>query len=397
MKLHKSLVEAVVSLLESIFNEGQKADRAVEKKLKSNKKWGSRDRSFIAENTYEMIRWYRLLQEASGQQIPDFWQLFGVWWIKKGFELPEWAEFAAIDQQSVKDFLQRTDLPNQILASIPDWLEIRGRAEIGADWDTEIHALNTAAQLMIRANRIKISPEKLKEILLEKGIETTFIEGYADALLVKKRSNLLTLEAYEKGLFEVQDAGSQTIAPFLEVTPDMTVIDACAGAGGKTLHLAALMHNKGKLVAMDITAKKLQILTQRASRNGLKILNTKLLANPENVQILQNTADRLLLDVPCSGLGVLKRNPDAKWKITESFVEEIIQIQADIIKRYATMVKLGGKMVYATCSILKSESEWQVEKFLTENTNWVLEAQHRTSPANDGFDGFYMARMKRIF
>ena len=396
MKLYRTLVEAVVNTLNGIFNEGHQADRAVERVLKSNKKWGSRDRSFIAENTYEIVRWYRLLLEASQQSTPNFWHLFGIWWLKKGFELPPWEEFLDLTQENIFSFFERTDLPLRTLASIPDWLDERGSKELGEVWASEINALNQPAQLIIRVNRIKTSPEKLQKILIEKGIVTEKIEGFTDALLVKKRSNLLSLECYEKGLFEVQDAGSQVIAPFLEVLPEMTVIDACAGAGGKTLHLAALMYNKGKLIAMDVEQKKLQTLAQRANRNGVKILSARLLANPENVQSLHQSADCLLLDVPCSGLGVLKRNPDAKWKMTEEFVEEIILTQAMILKNYSEMVKIGGKMVYATCSIFKSENEWQVEKFLAGNINWILEAEQRMSPAKDGFDGFYMARMKKI-
>ncbi len=399
MKLHKSLVGAIVDALKEIFEEKHLADKTIEKILKSNKKWGARDRAFIAENTYEIVRWYRLLSDFfQDKNEINFWQIFALWWLKTHTELPDWPEFEGLNTQDVIQYFEKEEtFPRKIQESIPDWLDQLGETELGTlAWNTELKALNNPTKTILRVNSLKISKEALIEKLTEKGVIIATNEKYPDALILEKRTNLMGLDEYKSGFFEIQDAGSQAIAPFLDVEPNMTVIDACAGAGGKTLHLASLMQNKGNLVAMDIETKKLKVLQQRGSRNGVKILKECVLANQETLGKYKDSADRLLLDVPCSGLGVLRRNPDAKWKLSLEFVEKIKVIQAKIIQEYAVMVKPNGKMVYATCSILPSESEQQVELFLVNNKNWVLESQQRTSPAKDGFDGFYMARLKRI-
>jgi 16S rRNA (cytosine967-C5)-methyltransferase len=187
------------------------------------------------------------------------------------------------------------------------------------------------------------------------------------------------------------------IAPFLQVKAGMSVIDACAGAGGKALHLATLMHNLGALIAMDTEGHKLEELRKRAQRNGIHIIETRTIDSPKVIMRFHNMADRLLLDVPCSGLGVLRRNPDTKWKLKPEFLDSIRATQAEIIQNYSKMVKIGGKMVYATCSILPSENQNQVAAFLNNNKNWQLEEDKTVTAHADGFDGFYMARLARLF
>ena len=170
----------------------------------------------------------------------------------------------------------------------------------------------------------------------------------------------------------------------------LRVIDACAGAGGKTLHLASLMENKGTIIAMDTEAWKLEELRKRAKRNGIHNIDTRVIEG-KTIKRLKESADAVLLDVPCSGLGVLKRNPDAKWKLNLKFIEELKEIQYNILTKYSSMVKPGGKLVYATCSILPSENELQVNKFLKENPNFKLVREHNTDPITEECDGFYMA------
>jgi 16S rRNA (cytosine967-C5)-methyltransferase len=222
-------------------------------------------------------------------------------------------------------------------------------------------------------------------------IETYPIDHLPDALVLKQRGNIFKTDLFKDGYFEVQDAGSQLIAPFLDVHSGMRVIDACAGAGGKTLHLAALMQNKGRVIAMDVEEWKLNELMKRAKRNGVNNVEVKLI-EPKTLKRLHESADRLLLDVPCSGLGVIRRNPDAKWKLTPEFIENLRKVQWDILTNYSAMLKKGGKMVFATCSLLPSESEAHIQRILTEQPDrWELLKEHRTSPATDGYDGFYMA------
>jgi 16S rRNA (cytosine967-C5)-methyltransferase len=213
-------------------------------------------------------------------------------------------------------------------------------------------------------------------------------------LVLKERTNVFTSPHFKNGLFEIQDASSQLVADFVEVEGNMRVIDACAGAGGKTLHLAALMQNKGKIIAMDTEEWKLTELKKRARRGGANNIEIRLIDNNKAIKRLADSADRLLLDVPCSGLGVLKRNPDAKWKLDVDFINHIKETQQEILQNYVQMLRNGGQLIYATCSILPSESENQVEKFLeSQNGAFELLDQQRISPAQTGFDGFYMARL----
>lgn len=192
----------------------------------------------------------------------------------------------------------------------------------------------------------------------------------------------------------MQDAGSQQIVPFLEIQPGHKVVDACAGAGGKSLHIAALMENKGRLLSMDIHEHKLETLKQRAKRAGVHVAETRVIQNNKTIKRQKEKFDRVLLDVPCSGLGVLKRNPDAKWHLNSQNLDTLIALQTDILARYSQMCKVGGKLVYATCSILPSENEQQVERFLANNPNWQLEDSLRLLPGvNSEFDGFYAARL----
>jgi len=197
---------------------------------------------------------------------------------------------------------------------------------------------------------------------------------------------------FRDGWFEVQDAGSQIVAPFVQAERGMRVVDACAGAGGKSLHLASLMQNRGHLIALDIDERKLIELRKRARRAGVGIAETRLIDSTKVIKRLHGTADRVLIDAPCSGLGVLRRNPDAKWKLFPEVIEKVKAVQADLLQRYSLMAKAGGKVVYATCSILPSENEKQVEKFVANNGDkYKLEEERHVMP-DEGFDGFYMAR-----
>lgn len=398
VKLYRNLCEATVHTLNSIFTENRYADKAIEKILKQNPKWGARDRRFIAETTYDIVRWYRLLIYLSDAEENDFWKLLGAWciWIKK-MDLPswDWDEFRGLSPRKFQGQYDSIKSIRKIRESIPDWLDELGEKELGKRWDNELHALNDEAKVVLRVNTLKVSSEELREQLEEEDIFTEVSQQYPDALFLEQRQNIFTRQQFKDGLFEVQDAGSQLIAPFLNVEPGQRVIDACAGGGGKTLHLAALMQNKGRIIAMDTEAWKLEELKKRARRAGASnTIETRVIESSKTIKRLENSADRLLLDVPCSGLGVLKRNPDAKWKLTPEFIEEVKATQQKILNNYSSMLKKGGMMVYSTCSILPSENEKQVDKFLSEKKEFELVKQKMFYPS-EGFDGFYMALLKR--
>ncbi|HZY80846.1 MAG TPA: methyltransferase domain-containing protein [Cyclobacteriaceae bacterium] len=394
--LHRSTSTAVIEALNEIFSGDRYADKVIEKVLKQNPKWGSRDRRFIAETTYNIVRWYRLLQELSGTTgRADHWKLFAAWMHLQGHELPHWAEFAGLKFDHWNDRLRDAQSVRKIRESIPDWLDNLGEKELGPSWEKELHALNEEARVVLRANALRIRRHDLQKVLKDEGVETEQLSISPDAIALRQRQNVFQLGSFKEGLFELQDGGSQLIAPFLNVEPGMRVVDACAGAGGKTLHLAALMQNKGRILAMDSEAWKLEELKKRARRSGAANIETRVIDSSKVIKRLEGSADRLLLDVPCSGLGVLKRNPDAKWKLSEEFVERVKGIQQNILRDYSKIVKPGGKMVYSTCSLLPSENEEQVKAFLENNPEFTIEAEKKISPS-EGFDGFYMARLNRI-
>ncbi len=415
MKLHRTLVQAIVGTLQQIFVGGVYADKAVEQVLKQNPRWGSRDRRFIAETTYEMVRWWRYIFESfspsesgKGKFIEangtaDYYKLFATWQILRGLDLPEWEEFSDIDKNQIVKNAEQAKLIRKYRESIPDWLDELGGQELGETvWGNELHALNAEAQVVLRVNTLKTSSEELQNKLITQGIGVETLNKTSPlfetikrgAFVLLKRQNLHQLNEYKQGLFEIQDASSQLIAPFLQLKEGMKVIDACAGAGGKSLHIAAMMKNKGEIISMDIEERKLIELKRRADRAGVSIIKTQLI-NAATISKFKNTADRLLLDVPCSGLGVIRRNPDAKWKLNLDFIDQIKKTQQDIICDYSQMLKPGGIMVYATCSILPSENQDQVEQFLISKKGEFELINDRKVLPSDGFDGFYMAAIKK--
>jgi 16S rRNA (cytosine967-C5)-methyltransferase len=397
LKLYRNLTEAVVRSLHEIFVEKRYADKVIEKVLKQNPKWGARDRRFIAETTYDIVRWHRLLAYLIHAEPNDFWKLIAAWCVWNKIDLPPWDEFAGIDKPKFFERWDKGKALTTIRESIPDWLDEVGKKALGQKWETEIHALNEQARVVLRVNTLKISRSELLKQLAVEEIVAAAPDEFPDALILEERQNIFTRQQFKDGLFEVQDAGSQLIAPFLQVKPGMRVIDACAGGGGKTLHLAALMQNKGRIIAMDIESWKLDELKKRARRAGASNnIETRLIDSSKVIKRLENSADRLLIDVPCSGLGVLRRNPDAKWKLSPEFIQEVKATQQSILNDYCDMLKTGGVMVYSTCSILPEENEDQVQMFLEHHKGqFELEAQRMILPS-EGFDGFFMARLKKL-
>ena len=401
MRLHRNLVLAVIDSLNYIYNDGLYADKVVEKTLKRDSRWGSRDRGFIAETIYDCVRWKRLYNEIAGTKNhfsqENLWKIFTVWATLKGIKLPDWKQFEGTPVRRIKGKFDELQSNRAIKESIPDWLDQLGEKELGKkQWTKEIHALNQQANVILRTNTLKTTKDKLQKMLMADEIETEFIKGYTDALQLVVRKNVFRTEAFKRGRFEVQDASSQLVAEFLEVKPGMRVVDTCAGAGGKTLHLAALMENKGQIIALDIYANKLKELKRRAKRDGAHNIEPRHINSTKIIKKLYNQADRVLIDAPCSGLGVLKRNPGAKWNLQPEFLENIKKTQAEILDTYAKMVKKGGKMVYATCSILPSENEKQVESFLNSHKDFKFISEKKISPAESGYDGFYMALLEKI-
>ena len=394
MKLYKNLVDAVALILQDIFSNNVYADKAIEKKFKQNAKWGSRDRKFVAEAVYDIVRHYRLYENLA-QSKNNYWFMTAVWCVLKDIALPEWPEFKHVRPQDIRRHYEALKANPVIFYSYPDWLWQLLLEELGeAQMMKEVEAMHDQAEVYLRTNTLKISRQNLRERLKVDGIETLELADSEEAMLLLKRQNVFKSKLFSEGFFEVQDAGSQKIARYLNPVSGDFVIDACAGAGGKSLHVAALIKNKGKIISMDVAAFKLDELKRRARRAGVSCIETKVIEGEKTIQGFSKKADKLLLDVPCSGLGVLKRNPDAKWKLKPEIIENTKLLQTKILSTYADMTKVNGELVYSTCSILPSENALQVKKFIAINPNFVLLKEQTIMPSEGG-DGFYMALIKR--
>lgn len=402
MRLHRNLVFTVIDSLLAIFNEGEYADKVVARALKKDKRWGSSDRKFVAETIYEIVRWKRLYAEIAEVREPydrdNIWRIFAVWAVLRGIMLPDWKYFEGTPARKIKGRFDELSKIRKFKESIPDWMDALGVKELGeATWSKELEAQNKQAEVILRVNTLKTTKEKLRAILMDLNIETYTSKDYPDALILKERANVFMTDVFKQGYFEVQDASSQLVAYFLDVAPGMRVVDTCAGAGGKSLHLASLMENKGQLIAMDIYESKLKQLKLRAKRNGVHNIEFRVIDSTKVIKKLHEKADRVLIDAPCSGLGVMKRNPDSKWKLQPEFIDNIKKVQAEVLQNYSKIVKPGGKMVYATCSVLPSENEEQVKHFLgtEEGKNFSFVKEKKVLAHQSGYDGFYMALLER--
>ena len=397
MKWYRNLAQAVVIALEDIFNRYNQADKVINRMLKSQKKWGSRDRKFVAGLLYEIVRWKRLYEYLSDTNIltkQGKWDVIGTWAVLNHVELPDWEEFVGINSKVILTKYQ--NITNEAVnQSVPDWLFELGQIQLKGQWIDILKALNEEAPISIRVNRLKTNPEDLMQILLKQGIETYQDFDYPDALFLKTRRKLTHLKCYKQGLFEVQDASSQLVAPFTGAVAGDIVIDACAGAGGKTLHLATQMQNLGQILAYDIYPAKIEELRKRAKRNGIKNLTESGIIDAEKVKKNHRKADILLLDAPCSSLGTLRRNPGLKWELNPEKIQQINVTQRDILQSYEKMLKPDGYLIYVTCSVLPIENQLIVKNFLNTHKNYTFVEDKTILPSKSKGDGFYMAKLKK--
>jgi len=372
----------------------------IEKLFKANKQWGSRDRGFIAETVYDMVRHWRLINTVNGndftQPNPKYFdallQVY-LFLIKQQEYYFEWQ--TRLDKAKILENYKKAQNQAEVLYSVPNWIHQKGNDQYGNTWLNELKSLNEPAPLVIRINTLKNSLKNIEDQLTEEEVVFAESEITPNALILQKRINVFSTELFKEGFVEVQDEGSQVIGDFCKVKPGMRVIDACAGAGGKSMQLAALMENKGKLIAMDVEQWKLDECKKRARRAGAFNIEPRLIEGSKTIKKLENTADVVLLDVPCTGTGVLRRNPDAKWKLNPEFLEKVKTMQHEIFRDYSKMVKPGGHLIYSTCSIFMDENQHQVEVFLKENPGYTVEEEKILTPFMNGTDGFYMVRLKR--
>jgi 16S rRNA (cytosine967-C5)-methyltransferase len=330
-------------------------------------------------------------------------------------EIPgDWAAVAAVDARiaAVRDPVVRLGLAR----SLPDWLARRLLDDHGEQADPLAAALNTRAPLTVRANTLKTTREALAARLAADGIETHPTRLAPAGLVLDTRVNVFGLAAFREGLFEAQDEASQLVAELVAPPPRGLVVDACAGAGGKTLALGGFMENRGRIVALDVDERKLVELRRRARRAGLTNARAVTVDEaggwPDEVAALAGRADRVLVDAPCSGIGALRRNPEARWRLADVDLARLPEEQKRIARRAAGLVAPGGRLIYATCTVMRAENEAVVEALLVPGWElvrvaeiWGTERAVRLSDATGTFlkllphrhdtDGFFAAVLRR--
>lgn len=409
-----------------VRDQGWLADRALERALRREPKLWASERRAVAEAVYGIIRWQLLLDFLLGG-APDLATRYAAWLVR--FERVSPADAArrlAVSRAAlarldgadarlaeIRDPVERLALE----ASLPRWIAERFIAELGLDEArTLATAMNSRAPLTVRTNVLLADRETLRGRLGSEGMGAEPTRHSPWGLVLDGHQNAFALRSFREGLFEIQDEGSQLIALACGARPGKIVVDACAGAGGKSLALAMEMHNKGSLHALDTDAGRLEDARKRARRAGVHNLRDRVIAaGPEaDAQLadLAGQADLVLVDAPCSGLGTLRRKPDARWRLTPEDPARFAGIQRTLVRRFAALLRPGGRLVYATCSVGKTENgevadfaEREVDlvpvplaPLLGEErarTLGVTGARLELFPHRHGTDGFFVAAFEK--
>lgn len=384
----------------AVYRDGYLADKVLQRLLKDYPRTARMAREIVAQSVYGILRHQRLLLAATGLEgeIPDaddqdillqaYFKWYGDYdqryhWRKR----PDWKTLEEQKQMLLQHRAYRY--------SIPDWVDAYGYREWGDAWESILASLQQAPHQVLRVNTLTTTREELFQQLKKLEIPAHRDAQVESALHVRQWTPLWDLPAFKQGNFEVQDAGSQQVGAFCGVEPGMRVIDACAGSGGKTLQLAVAMKNKGKILALDTDAAKLDALSKRARRAGIHNIETRVIDSTKVIKKLRDWADIVLVDAPCSGSGVWRRNPDAKYRIEEEDLEQLEQTQRELLVSYQRMVKPGGVLVYATCSIFPAENEEQMNWFEKQPVKLHRLGQQFVSPAAGDRDGFFMVKWEK--
>jgi 16S rRNA (cytosine967-C5)-methyltransferase len=428
-------IEAAIQLLDAIEQGRAPADDTVAEYFRRHRFAGVKDRAAISEHIYAVLRRRAQLDWWLGRMAPSLaphgrTRLLVALVLIQGW-LPNDVKQAcdgdrfrpprlSSEEERLIDMiaggtLAHRDMPPDVVGNYPAWLQPHLTAALGRDLPREAEALNQPASLDLRVNALKSEREKARAALARERVDAARTKLSPLGLRVYERIPLSTLAIFKSGGIEVQDEGSQLAALLADARPGMRVVDFCAGAGGKTLALAASMGNRGHLVACDVSALRLERATQRLRRAGASIVQRQPLSGQRDKWVKRHAAsfDRVLIDAPCTGTGTWRRNPDAKWRLRPSDLSELAALQADILDSAARLVKPGGRLIYVTCSLLREEDEMQVEKFLASHPDFSLlpiaevwrdvvggdcptrGPTLRLSPARHSTDGFFVAAMER--
>lgn len=391
--LHQQLACGIASIL----HERRHADRVIERILRPLPPHAPQ-RSLVAETVYGVVRHLRRILWALGEretfELEQVGTCIRAWWVLHEVPLPPTLRRGIPPRQSL---LKRWDAPpsRAVGYSIPDWLDHYGATQCGERWETILASLQEPPQLVLRTNTLQTSRTELLTILEQHSIAAAAHPYAPEAIQLERHANVFTTEPFHDGMFEMQDAASQAMAHLLGPAPGMRVVDACAGSGGKTLHLAALMQNKGRIIALDTAAWKLHELRRRAARAGVSIIEPRPITSTKTIKRLEGRAERLLLDLPCSGSGVWRRNPDGKWHLEPEDLTRLEQQQRDILLRYLPMLAPGGRALLCTCSIFPVEGERHLDWLVPRCPPLRILAHGRFDPADHSTDGFFWALLQR--
>jgi len=414
MTLRASELGALTDALAAVLPLTEPADALLYHFFRRHPKLGQRDRSFVAEHVFTTLRHLRSLTAQAGATDARMLAIGAV--MRAGLSLREIAGAISPAEREWAENLKRHKpslLPAEI-AELPDWLWQRlGEVMPASERDALAKAWLAAAALDLRINPLMIKRDAAREALAASGVLAEATPHSPLGLRVAGRPALQQHALYTSGAIEVQDEGSQLLC-FL-VAPKRTemVVDFCAGAGGKTLLLGAMMRSQGRLYAFDVSPRRLSRLKPRLARSGLSNVQPTRIEHERDAHVkrLAGKIDRVLVDAPCSGLGTLRRNPDLKWRQTPATIAELVVKQAKILASAATLVKRGGRLVYATCSVLPEENEAIVDAFLAQQQDFELRDATvelaragialdtgpllRLLPHRHGCDGFFAAVMER--
>ena len=417
MRVTPKQLSGACSALTDALRFEHPADGVLSAFFREQKVLGARDRSFIAETVYAVLRRKRSLTRLIGEPATP-----------RRLVLAQLIRHAGLSQRSLDGLLEvgeaewlaslkadaGPDLTLAEQADLPDWLVDMLTTRMSDEELLKLaRSLNTGAPLDLRVNPLKASREAVLEQMKSDGFETETGKLSPLAIRLKTKPALTRYPLYQQGQIEVQDEGSQLLAYLVAPKRGEMVVDFCAGAGGKTLLLGALMRSTGRLYAFDVSEKRLARLRPRVARAGLSNVHPVCISseNDTRVKRLAGKIDRVLVDAPCSGLGTLRRNPDLKWRQTAEGVTELVRKQQDILAGASRLVKAGGRLVYATCSILPQENEEVVAAFLAAHEDFtqvpaarILEQQQipldtgdalRLTPYDHDTDGFYAVVLER--
>ncbi len=384
--MNEHLIRQAAMLLTDMLDFDRPADAKMSAFFRNNRDLGNKERAFIAESVYGVIRRLRYLSVVTGnnENDPDDARKLILAWLLRvqGKSLRE-LDTTLNEQQkewAIEIKAKSTaDLPLAVQADVRDWLWEKLVAQYGeTEALTICRSMMEQATLDLRVNTIKGVPTEVLEKMIAENInnENTIAPMPYSPIGIRmpNRLGISKHVLFTEGKIEVQDEGSQLLSYLVAPKRGQMVADLCAGAGGKTLALGALMRNTGRLYAFDVSEKRLNNLGKRLKRSGLSNLNAQVINNENDLKLkrLNGKFDRVLVDAPCSGLGTLRRNPDLKWRQTQQDINELNIKQKNILSRAAKLAKVGGRVIYATCSLLQEENEAIAEAFIETNPDFIL-------------------------